>query len=168
VLYKGFDPGASLLRSQHSALLDQDFDAGSSADARELGYAPAMYKRFLLAGSLFGALAIGAGAFGAHLLKQRVAPPMLEVFNTAARYQLIHAVALLVVALLAHQSRRRAVVFAGWGFVGGVLLFSGSLYVLALSGARWFGAITPIGGVLLIAGWLALAWSAWRPRADSQ
>jgi len=90
------------------------------------------------------------------------------VFNTAARYQLIHAVALLVVALLAHQSRRRAVVFAGWGFVGGVLLFSGSLYVLALSGARWFGAITPIGGVLLIAGWLALAWSAWRPRADSQ
>lgn len=103
-----------------------------------------------------GALGVGLGAFGAHGLKRVVTDPhLLEVWDTAARYHLIHAVALGLVA--AHP---RAPSAAGGLFVAGTLIFSGSLYLMTLTDQRWLGAITPIGGLCLIAGWLALAFSA--------
>lgn len=106
-----------------------------------------------------GALAVALGAFGAHGLKNLVDDPhLLEVWDTGARYHLVHAVALLGVA--AHPRRPR---FAGGAFVVGTLLFSGSLYLMTLTGARWLGAITPLGGVSFIAGWVALAFASDRP-----
>lgn len=106
-------------------------------------------------GGVMGALGVGLGAFGAHGLKGVVTDPhLLEVWETAARYHLIHAVALL--ALAAHPKPPSA---AGWLFVAGTVLFSGSLYTMTLTNQRWLGAITPIGGVCFIAGWLVLAWS---------
>ena len=105
-----------------------------------------------IAGAL-GALAVILGAFGAHGLQARVEDPaQLEWWQTGARYHLAHAVALLGVA--AHPARPRV---AGWLFVAGIALFSGSLYVMGLTGVRWLGAITPVGGLCLIAGWVALA-----------
>lgn len=105
---------------------------------------------------VMGALGVGLGAFGAHGLRGTVTDPrLLEVWETAARYHLIHAVALLAVA--AHP---RPPALAGWFFVAGIVIFSGSLYTMTLTGARWLGAITPIGGVALIIGWLMIAWSA--------
>jgi uncharacterized membrane protein YgdD (TMEM256/DUF423 family) len=115
-----------------------------------------------LLGALFGASGVAAGAFGAHLLRQRLAPEMLAVFETGVRYQLIHALVLLVVAWASAHWTGSAARAAGWLFVAGVLLFSGSLYALALSGVKWLGAITPFGGAAFIAGWLLLAWAAFR------
>lgn len=103
-----------------------------------------------------GALGVALGAFGAHGLKQSVTDPhLLEVWETAARYHLIHALALLAVA--AHPTQPR---WAGVAFVVGIIVFSGSLYTMTLTGHRWLGAITPIGGVSLIAGWLLLAFAS--------
>ena len=108
---------------------------------------------------VMGALGVALGAFGAHGLKDVIADPgLMENWHTAARYQLIHAVALLGVA--AHPARPRA---AGIAFTTGITIFSGSLYLMGLTGARWLGAITPIGGVLLIGGWLALALASTNP-----
>jgi uncharacterized membrane protein YgdD (TMEM256/DUF423 family) len=102
---------------------------------------------------IVGALGVALGAFGAHGLKQVVTDPhLLDVWETGARYHLVHAAALLGVA--AHPGRPR---WAGWAFVLGVLVFSGSLYTMALTDQRWLGAITPIGGVSFIAGWVMLA-----------
>ena len=115
---------------------------------------------FLLLGAAFGALGVAAGAFGAHALSARLEPRMLEVFETAVRYQMYHALALLAVGLLASQSRTRATLYAGWAFVAGILLFSGSLYALVFSGVRVLGMITPLGGVAFIIGWIALASAA--------
>ena len=112
------------------------------------------------AGSAF--LGIAAGAFGAHALKARLAPDLLAVFDTGARYQLIHALGLLAVAWACARWPQSPVRWAGWCFVLGTVLFSGSLYVLALSGVRGWGAVTPFGGVAFLAGWALLAWSAWR------
>jgi len=84
------------------------------------------------------------------------------VFETAARYQMLHALALVGVALAAAHAPSPALRWAGWLFVAGTVVFSGSLYALSTSGARWLGAVTPLGGLLLLAGWLALAWGAWR------
>ena len=104
-------------------------------------------------GGVLGALAVMLGAFGAHGLESRVSDPaQLEWWHTAARYHLLHAVALLGVA--AHPGRPK---LAGWLFVAGIGVFSGTLYVMGLTGIRWLGAITPIGGLFLIAGWIALA-----------
>jgi uncharacterized membrane protein YgdD (TMEM256/DUF423 family) len=89
---------------------------------------------------------------------------MLAVFETAVRYHLVHALALLGVAWAATRWESRAIPAAGWLFVAGIVIFSGSLYVLALSGARGFGAVTPFGGAAFIAGWLLLAWGAWTSR----
>jgi uncharacterized membrane protein YgdD (TMEM256/DUF423 family) len=108
-----------------------------------------------------GLLAVALGAFGAHGLKERLAPEMLAVFETGVRYQMYHALALLAVAWACTRWSGTVVNVGGWLFVAGTLLFSGSLYVLALSGVRWLGAITPIGGLALLAGWLCLAWAAW-------
>lgn len=117
---------------------------------------------FLLLGALSAAISVAAGAFGAHALRARLEPSQLVTFETAARYQMYHALALLLVAALAERAGPRAET-AGWLFVAGTLFFSGSLYALVLTGTRWLGAITPIGGVCFIAGWVLLAWSAMRP-----
>jgi uncharacterized membrane protein YgdD (TMEM256/DUF423 family) len=109
---------------------------------------------------LFGFLAVAAGAFGAHALRARLGPEMLAVWETAARYQMYHALALLAVAMAAGRWPGAGWTAAGWLFAAGILVFSGSLYLLAFTGTRWLGAITPIGGVCLLAGWAALALAA--------
>lgn len=106
---------------------------------------PALWIR-LGAGFMF--LAVGLGAFGAHALKARLSPEMLAIFETGVRYQVYHALALLLLAAL------RGPVKAGWCFTAGIVLFSGSLYILALTGVRKWGAVTPIGGILFLIGWL--------------
>ena len=119
-----------------------------------------MDRHFVTLGAVSAFVAVGAGAFGAHALRARLAPEMLAVFETGARYQMYHALALLAVAWIATRWPVNAVAYAGWLFVAGTLLFSGSLYLMALTGARWLGAITPIGGAAFLAGWLALAIAA--------
>ena len=116
-----------------------------------------MDTTFALAGSLSALVAVAAGAFGAHALRARLSPELLAVFETGARYQMYHALALLVVAWAVTRWPGTPVRAAGWLFVGGTVLFSGSLYLLALTGARWLGAVTPLGGLLFLSGWLALA-----------
>ncbi len=112
-----------------------------------------------MAGAVSGALGVGLGAFGAHALKSRLTPDMLAIFETGSRYHLIHAVAILVAALAADRWPSTYMVAVGWLFVGGIVLFSGSLYVLALTGVKSWGMVTPVGGLLFIAGWLVLAWA---------
>ncbi len=116
-----------------------------------------MDKGFAVAGSLSAFIAVAAGAFGAHALRARLAPDLLAVFETGARYEMYHALALLAVAWAATRWPGTPVRAAGWLFIGGTILFSGSLYLLALTGARWLGAVTPLGGLLFLGGWLALA-----------
>jgi len=116
-------------------------------------------------GALSAFLAVAAGAFGAHALRGAIAPDRLQVFETAARYQMFHALALIAVHLVRAQrgdASRRALGVAGALFAAGTVLFSGSLYALALSGARRWGAVTPIGGVAFLAGWAAFAWGCRR------
>jgi uncharacterized membrane protein YgdD (TMEM256/DUF423 family) len=112
---------------------------------------------FFALGAASGGLAVAAGAFGAHALKARLTPDLLAVFETAARYQMFHALALLAAAWAASRWPGWRTHAAGWCFVAGSVVFCGSLYALALSGVRALGAITPVGGVLLSAGWLLLA-----------
>ncbi len=117
-----------------------------------------MFRIFVAMGSLGAMLAVGLGAFGAHVLKTRIDAPMLEIYQTAVFYHLVHAVGLVVVGIIARLSPDvSAVRGAGWLLSLGILLFSGSLYLLALSGMRWLGAITPLGGVAFLAGWALLA-----------
>ena len=120
-----------------------------------------MARTFLLLGALSGFSSVAAGAFGAHALRQRLDEKLLAVFETGARYQMFHALALLVIGALAARGESRALAVAGWAMVAGTVLFSGSLYALALSGVRGLGAITPLGGVAFLVGWLALAWAVW-------
>ncbi len=117
---------------------------------------------WMVLGSILGACAVALGAFGAHGLKTRVGPDMLAVFETAVRYHLTHALALLAVAWASERWPGGASTAAGWLFAAGIVIFSGSLYVMVLTGARWLGAITPLGGLALIAGWCALALAALR------
>ena len=121
-----------------------------------------MDKVFFALGSLSGFLGVALGAFGAHALKSRLAPEMLAVFEVGVRYQMYHALALLAVGWAAGRWPGAVMTASGWLFVAGTIVFSGSLYALALSGARWLGAITPLGGLALLAGWLCLAWGAWK------
>jgi uncharacterized membrane protein YgdD (TMEM256/DUF423 family) len=123
-----------------------------------------MDRVFFTIGAWLAALGVAAGAFGAHTLRTRVSPEMLAVFDTGVRYQLIHALGLLGVAWAAIRWPGAATSLAGWLFLGGTALFSGSLYLLALSGTPAFGAITPLGGLALIGGWLVLAWAVWQER----
>jgi len=116
-----------------------------------------MERFFAAAGAISAALAVAGGAFGAHALKSRLAPDLLAVFETGARYQMYHALALLAVAWALTRWPTPPVRAAGWLFLAGTVCFSGSLYLLSLTGARWLGALTPLGGLLFIAGWLALA-----------
>jgi uncharacterized membrane protein YgdD (TMEM256/DUF423 family) len=115
-----------------------------------------MDRLFFGLGSLSGFIAVAAGAFGAHALRARLTPDSLAVFETAARYQMYHALGLLAVAWASARWPGALPHWAGWLFVLGTLLFSGSLYALALTGARWLGGITPFGGLAFLAGWLCL------------
>jgi uncharacterized membrane protein YgdD (TMEM256/DUF423 family) len=119
-------------------------------------------RLFAVLGALSAFIAVAAGAFGAHALKARLAPDLLAIFDTAARYQLAHALALLGVAWACQRWPGSSARWAGWCFTLGTVLFSGSLYLLALTGVRGLGAVTPFGGVAFLLGWLLLAWSAWR------
>ena len=114
-------------------------------------------KIILMLGSASGFIGVLLGAFGAHILKDRLGEYSMQVFKTGVEYQFIHGLALLIVALL--FERYPAVRTTAWCFCGGIVLFSGSLYVLALTGIKIFGAITPIGGTLFLVGWLALLWT---------
>jgi len=119
-------------------------------------------RRFFALGAMLAMIGVAAGAFGAHALKSRLTPDMLAVFEVGVRYQLVHALALLAVAWAITRWPGRAALYAGALFIAGIVLFSGSLYLLALTGERSLGAITPFGGVAFLAGWACLAWAAWR------
>ncbi|MFK7823365.1 MAG: DUF423 domain-containing protein [Oligoflexales bacterium] len=117
------------------------------------------WTTLVLMSSLFGALAVAFGAFGAHGLKGRVSEADLQIYDLAVRYQMYHALALLGLGLVASKLDHPALNISGICFCVGIFLFSGSLYTIVASGIRWFGAITPIGGLALIAGWLILGWA---------
>jgi uncharacterized membrane protein YgdD (TMEM256/DUF423 family) len=118
-----------------------------------------MARAFWVMGCVFAFLGVAAGAFGAHALRGRVPPDLLAVFETGARYQMYHALALLAASRVAHRPCGSA---AGWLLAAGIVLFSGSLYLLALTGTFWLGAVTPFGGAAFLAGWVALAVAGWR------
>lgn len=113
---------------------------------------------FGVVGALLGFLGVVLGAFGAHALRTRLTPSDLEIFETAVRYHLVHAVVLVALAALAGRVAPAPATVAGWSLTGGILVFSGSLYLLVLTGPRWLGAVTPLGGTALLVGWAALAW----------
>lgn len=115
-----------------------------------------MRDRLLRAGIVAALLAVALGAFGAHGLRHRLSPADLATFETGVRYQMYHALALLSAGVLAGPRRHPWLDRAGWFFTLGILLFSGSLYLMVLSGVRWLGAVTPFGGVAFLAGWVAL------------
>ena len=121
-----------------------------------------MDRTFFALGSLSAGIAVAAGAFGAHALRARLSAADLATFETGARYQMYHALALLAVAWAVQQWPGALPRAAGWLFVAGTLIFSGSLYTLVLSGQRWLGAVTPIGGVAFLAGWACLLAAALR------
>jgi uncharacterized membrane protein YgdD (TMEM256/DUF423 family) len=120
-------------------------------------------RTLLAAAGALGFIGVAAGAFGAHALKARLSPDLLAVFETGSRYQLVHAAAMLAAGVLAASAGApSAFKAAGWLWAGGIVVFSGSLYVLALTGVRAWGAVTPVGGLQLLAGWAAIAWGALR------
>lgn len=122
-----------------------------------------MDRTFMVLACVFGGLAVALGAFGAHALGDRLGPDAMQTYETAVRYQFYHALALVAVAFAVFRWPNATLAgIAGWLFVAGIVIFSGSLYLLVLTGTRWLGAITPIGGVALIAGWICLALAAWR------
>jgi uncharacterized membrane protein YgdD (TMEM256/DUF423 family) len=117
-----------------------------------------MDQTFLFLGAVLGFLGVAFGAFGAHALRKRLSPDMLAVFETGVRYQMYHTLAMLIVAAaIGHIGGATLLVAAGWFFFAGVLVFSGSLYALALTSVRVLGAITPLGGLLFLIGWVSLA-----------
>jgi uncharacterized membrane protein YgdD (TMEM256/DUF423 family) len=125
---------------------------------------PPTAKLFLVLGALAGAAGVALGAFGAHALKARLTPDQLAVWQTAVQYHIWHALALVAIGIIVSAALpgSTALRWAGWLMVAGLVLFSGSLYVLVLSGARWLGAVTPFGGTAWIAAWLLLAWAVLR------
>jgi len=123
-----------------------------------------MMRTFFIVGTILGGLAVAFGAFGAHGLKNIVTPERLDTFETAVRYQMYHALALLAIAWAISQwpEQAKLLAVAGWLMLAGVFLFSGSLYALVLSRINWLGAITPLGGVAFIAGWLCALVAIWK------
>ena len=122
-----------------------------------------MTQIFLSIGAILGGLSVASGAFASHGLRDKLSERSLEIFETAARYQMYHALALLLVAILLsiYQSPPLSLIASGWLFIIGIAFFSGSLYVLSLTGVKILGAIAPLGGAAFIAGWGALAFAAW-------
>lgn len=122
-----------------------------------------MHKFFLISGAIAMALAVALGAFGAHGLKNKLSQEMLAVFETGVQYHFYHGIGLLIVGLLAQYMPNSAMLeWSGWLMMFGILIFSGSLYLLAVSNIRWIGAITPIGGLCFIASWIFLALAVWK------
>ena len=126
-----------------------------------------MKKTFLRIGGLLAMFAVILGAFAAHSLEEILEPEKLETFDTGVRYQFYHAFAVLIVGLLMYSRKNKVLIAAGWLFIGGVVLFSGSLYLLAIRetmnlGLSWLGPITPLGGLLFIAGWVCFIISTYR------
>jgi uncharacterized membrane protein YgdD (TMEM256/DUF423 family) len=121
-----------------------------------------MDRLFFALGAISGFIAVALGAFAAHGMKSRLDAVMLATFETGVRYQMYHALALLAVAWGCTRWPGSAVNAAGWLFIAGTVLFSGSLYALSLTGARGLGVVTPFGGLAFLAGWLCLAWAAWK------
>jgi uncharacterized membrane protein YgdD (TMEM256/DUF423 family) len=120
-------------------------------------------KLFIILGSLNALIGVGLGAFGAHGLKSKVAPDMLTVWETAVQYHLVHALGLIMIGILCQLMPEASLVrTSGWLLLAGIVMFSGSLYALVLTGTKLLGIITPIGGVAFLVGWLLLALSAWR------
>ena len=117
-----------------------------------------MERIFFVVGCVVVGLGVAGGAFAAHGLSGRISPDAMETFRTGVRYQLVHGLSLLAVAWATARWPTAGVTVAGWLFVGGVVVFSGSLYLLALGAPRWLGAITPMGGLSFLAGWVVLAW----------
>jgi uncharacterized membrane protein YgdD (TMEM256/DUF423 family) len=125
-----------------------------------------MNNILLVLAAINGFVAVSLGAFAAHGLKSMLGPDLLATFQTGVQYHMYHALAMLAVGILVVQFPAQAGLrVAGYLFLAGILIFSGSLYVLALSGIRWLGAITPIGGVAFLAGWATLAWTMARTQA---
>ncbi|MDZ8050820.1 MAG: DUF423 domain-containing protein [Aulosira sp. ZfuVER01] len=122
-----------------------------------------MTQLFLSIAAVLGGLSVAAGAFASHALRERITERSLEIFETGARYQMYHALALLVVALLLSRtdSPPSTLIASGWLFIIGIAIFSGSLYALSLTGVKSLGAIAPLGGAAFLAGWGALAFAAW-------
>jgi uncharacterized membrane protein YgdD (TMEM256/DUF423 family) len=118
-------------------------------------------KAFFVAGAISGFIGVALGAFAAHGLKARLSPEVLSIFEIGVRYQMYHALALIGAAWAYSRWPGPAALAAGWLFVAGTIVFSGSLYLLALSGMRWLGAVTPFGGLAFLAGWICLAAAAW-------
>lgn len=121
-----------------------------------------MTKAILLTGSAFLALAVITGAFGAHALKARLAGDMMQIYKTAVEYHFYHSLGLLFVGILSLQFHSGLINWSAICLTMGIILFSGSLYVMALTGIKWLGAITPVGGISFIAGWLLLFLSVWK------
>ena len=121
-----------------------------------------MARWWLLIASIAGFLGVAGGAFGAHALKARLSEAMLANFETGTRYLLVHAVALLVVGVLSSRDGAPQLLAVGWAFTIGMAIFTGTLWTMALTNARWLGAVTPIGGTALIVGWVMLALAAGR------
>jgi uncharacterized membrane protein YgdD (TMEM256/DUF423 family) len=119
-----------------------------------------MHRMFAALAGVSGFLAVAMGAFGAHAVRARITPELMAVYERGAQYHLFHTLALLGVALLAARGASSLLKLSGWMFVAGIVIFSGSLYALALSGQRWLGMITPFGGVSFLLGWLLLAFGA--------
>jgi uncharacterized membrane protein YgdD (TMEM256/DUF423 family) len=119
-------------------------------------------KLFVIAGAVLAAAAVAAGAFGAHALASRLSAERLVTWETAARYHMFHALALVLLGAVGARWPSPLLDTAGWLFVAGILIFGGTVYALALGGPRWLGAITPLGGLSLIAAWLVLALAVWR------
>jgi len=119
-------------------------------------------RQFVLMGTIFAGIAVAAGAFGAHSLRGILDAPMLAAFETAARYQMYHALGLCIVGWAIEQHPEGRFTTVGWLFTIGILLFAGSLYSVSLTGVRWLGALTPLGGVAFITGWGLFAWEVWK------
>ena len=126
--------------------------------------APVNLERTLwIAGAAIAGLSVAIGAFGAHALRARLEPARLATFETAVQYHMLHAVALLAVAaLMGRVQSQQLLLLSGGLFTAGIFLFSGSLYALAITGITWLGAITPLGGIAFIGGWLCMGISAWK------
>jgi uncharacterized membrane protein YgdD (TMEM256/DUF423 family) len=120
-----------------------------------------MDRFFFGLGCVSAFVAVALGAFGAHGLRSRLVPDMLMVFEVGVRYQMYHALALVALGAVAGRLPGGLVATSCWLFVVGTVLFSGSLYVMSLTGQRWLGAVTPLGGLAFLAGWATLAWAAW-------